>query len=341
MSETESVQPTAPEAAPEAAAPSIRDLAAAAYDQINAAPEGETPEVETQGEGPARDERGRFAPKNSDQTPAEQQVEQAPETPAIEMPSAWSAQHAERWKTLPREVQEHIAAREAEVHKAISEKGQELSRYKPLEDILAPRRQALAAEGLNEAQVVQAMFAIRELLHTDPVQAITLLARQSGVNLSQLAGQPQQATQEWVDPQVAAATQRVEALERYITQQQQAAQQAETQRLSSEIASFAQDKPDFEQVRPIMGHLIGTGIAKDMPDAYERARWMVPEIREKLLAEQRAAEAARIQEDARKRAEEAKRASAINIRGSGEQTASAPRTMRETLAATYDRVANA
>ena len=113
MSETESVQTEAPAEAPEAAAPSIRDLAAAAYDKINAAPEGESPAVETQSEGPARDDRGRFAPKevSEGQTPAAVQTEQATETPAIDMPAAWSAQHAERWKTLPREVQEHIAAR--------------------------------------------------------------------------------------------------------------------------------------------------------------------------------------------------------------------------------------
>jgi len=52
-----------------------------------------------------------------------------------------------------------------------------------------------------------------------------------------------------------------------------------------EISKVADDSakfPHFEAVRETMAQLLESGLAQDLPSAYDRACWMVPEVREQM-----------------------------------------------------------
>jgi hypothetical protein len=57
----------------------------------------------------------------------------------------------------------------------------------------------------------------------------------------------------------------------------------------AELAEFSKDKPlmKLDEVRNEMKRLIDKGISETVPDAYERAIYGLPAIREKVIAEQR------------------------------------------------------
>ncbi len=70
---------------------------------------------------------------------------------------------------------------------------------------------------------------------------------------------------------------------------------AQQQSLTAQIADFAKANPHFEAVRPAMAQLIQMAQASGQPltmqDAYDRAIWADPAIRQSLIAAQTAAAA--------------------------------------------------
>lgn len=328
MSETEAAteapESPAPEAAP-APEPSLSETLASAYDKAQGADDSPR-------EGPARDDAGRFASKEKPQEAPAEAAE--PEDPAIATaPQSWDAQKRELWGKLPADVRKYIADREGETHKRISELGSEVAKLKPLEQVIAPYRQAFALSGLPEHVVMQQLLETQQLLQRDPVNGLRWVAQQLGVPVEHLAAAAPQAPQ---DPHVQALMSEVQQLKAATQAQQEQARAAMEAGLSAEIQSFAKERPHFEAVRAEMGRLIQAGAATDLADAYDKAVWATPSTRDLMLAEQRKA-AVEAQEQARK-AEAAKRAATVNVRGASAPGATAaPRTIRESLSAAYDR----
>lgn len=282
--------------------------------------------------GRARDESGRFA-KGDSEKPRETLVLKekptdattapaAPSTSAsaaapptaeqpkpepIAPPAEWKGAGKIKWDRLPREVQGELRA----MHDALASERAEVA---PLREMIEANRQTLVREAGSVQEGFRQLLAFHQLSLEKPLDLIHHIARARGIDLrAALGGQPgpQPGTQQQpadIQSQVAHLVQ--QALQPY----QQQVQQRENQQLTQTIEAFRADPqhPYFEDVRAHMGHLLQTGVAKDLQDAYDQATWANPTIRQQLMAAQ-AEEAKKVQAA---EAEKARRAASASLRGS-------------------------
>lgn len=148
---------------------------------------------------------------------------------------------------------------------------------------------------------------------------------------------------------VSRTVQDVQALRGQIT----AMQQAEVNRTNAEatkvtrwgIDSFAEEKgqdgkplrPDFDVVLPQIIELFSVNPERDLREAYEQARWMNPQTREKLVAAERASVQ---QQAANARAKQAGRLNARGVTSPVSKPPDAPgsKSLRDTLEQAADEI---
>lgn len=285
----------------------------AVYDKAGAAeasePSGEEDRTET-----ARDAGGRFAKKDApeaeapdDATTTPSEADKPANEPGLEPPATWSAAAKTKWATIPRELQDEILKREGDVARGFEQKAKETKRYSALEEVIAPVRDKWARAGMDEASAIRSLVAAQNALEQNPREALAWLARQYGVNPAEIASQPaaqnEPARAAQTDPEIASL--RTGLAELY-------AQQA-----NAEIAAFAKDRPYFDDLRQDMHALMRAGLAADLGEAYEQAKWRNAAVRERILTDQRKADEAR----RAAAAAEAKRVASVNVRG---KSAAAP-----------------
>jgi hypothetical protein len=269
-----------------------------------------------------RDETGRFAPKPAEgaaptaaATPPTGQSAapgtEAPQEP-IRPPAAWSAPAKAKFATLDPELQAEIAKRERDVDKGMAERAAHLKRYEPLEQVIAPHRNYLAMNGLDDATYVKSLIAADEQLRgPNPAQALAFIARTYGIDLRGFGqpGQQQPAQQaQQVHPQIQALNQQVAQLTQTLTQQQTAQQQAAATQTQSEIDAFAKDNMYFENVRSEIAALLRAGVVDNLPDAYRKACWSRDDIRPLLIEKETADRAAATTAAASAKARDARQA---------------------------------
>jgi hypothetical protein len=106
------------------------------------------------------------------------------------------------------------------------------------------------------------------------------------------------------------------------TLKQQLAQREQAS-VEAELKAFQSANPHFDAVREDMGRMIQAGIVNTLQDAYDRAIWARPDIRQRILADQRAADEAKRAEAAAKVSADAKKAMAVNVKGTMSASSSA------------------
>jgi hypothetical protein len=269
-------------------------------------------------------ENGRFVAKNPTDEPAPEApvIENADQTaettleqakPAIDAPVSWSAEQKAKWSALPPDTREYILQRDRESHDAISRAGQQIKAYEPIGKVIEQYGHVFAKNGLQPHDGIARMMAVNEMLETNPRAAIAEIAKAYGVNL-QGTSDEQNATPE--SPRIAELEARLARQEAHLTAQMRQRQEAEANELAREIADFAKDKPHFESVRKVMAGLMNSGAAETMQDAYDRAIYADPTIRQSLQVEaQTKAEEQRKAEEA-KRLSAAKKAAGVNVKSS-------------------------
>ena len=280
--------------------------------------EAETPQDDSEkaSDGRVRGPDGKFLAKapetvqNTIDQPSEAVADPAAKL-AIRAPASWSPAAKATFDKLPPEVQQAVAKREQEIDHGLRRKSEEVKRYEPLEQLIAPRRAVWAAQGMDEASAIKTLLAAQDLLERDPKQGLEFLARSYGVNLNtaQPQGQPYQAQPARDShPEIAALKQQLQVLQSQV-------QTAQTAPIVSQIDAFQNDPANlyFENVRDDMAVLLHNGKASDLKEAYEMACWMRPDIRPFLQTTQ--APAAPVQD----KAAQARRA-AVSVTGSPGQT---------------------
>lgn len=280
-----------------------------------------------------RDERGRFvsvaesgdekAPEKpveppSDQTAAAVEPEKAPETPkagkAPAPPIGWSAEAKARWHELPPEVQAAIVKREQDAAKLTGKMDEERAFGRELRSVIQPYLPLINAEGATPAQAVQALLNTAYILRSgSPEQkraALMQVAQQYNVPLFSGEGQPSGSNE------IMALRQQVQQLQAQLQQYTHGVEQQSIAAVQQDIQAFAADPAHsyFEEVKGHMAALLRSGAAKDLQDAYDQACWARPDIRETLLAQQRAEAEQKRRAEEQKRAEEARR-KAISLSG--------------------------
>lgn len=312
-------------------------------------PEGEA--------APVRDASGKFAAKADPaaaaaQEPAAQPANaEPPVSETIPVPPGLPPALKAKFKDLPAEWRDAFVRQEDSFKAAKVEwapKGERLNR---LEALVAPRRGYLATNGLDEFTWIERLSAAEQVLIENPVQGILHLARAYGADLRQIAaqmtgGQSGGQPAPTMDPNLQSVLSEFQTLKQAVTQQQQGAQEAQAAQITAQITSFANDPAHlyFQDVKDDIAALLQSGRATDLKDAYDKAVWANPEIRELMLKEH-AAKSAQPDPQAAARAKAAAAANAAGSvtgaarLGSGPAGGADPNNLRETIRAAYDEAA--
>lgn len=282
---------------------------------VRAAFEAHAPAVDTvEGEkpSPARDDGGKFtkaagqesdAATVTDADPAEGKITEP--SKAAEPPTSWSADAKAKWSALDPSIQAEIAKRENDMHDGGRKWSEEKRHY---EEVLAPVRAVAQRNGVDEREGLTRLLAANDYLERDPAAAIQWLAKAYGVDLSNV--EQTLSERPVADPAVTALVQKVSSLETSIAERERA-------EVTATLDTFAKapGHEHYNEVKKLMGHLMQTGQADSLDDAYEKAAWATPSVREKLIAAQTGSQDATRKAKERETAEKAKRA-AISVNGS-------------------------
>jgi hypothetical protein len=306
---TPSPEPAATEIIPDETAP-VTEAA-----PVETEPQAQAEQTDTR----TRDEKGRFAPKPADPTPVEAKPVQAkaPEPKPVEKPAdyipppaSWSdAEKTINWQRLPKPVQQAIAKRESEITEM--ERG-----FSGIAQVLAPRAQRLAAAYGSPEQALNTLFQLSDYADKDPAGFVTFFMQQRGLDPSRLfqqptGQQPQQAAPVQgtgqPDPMFRQLLTRLHALE---SQQSHAAERV----YFDQIEAFSRDpnRPHFNAVKNEMAALLQSGSAATLEDAYDRAVWANPMLRQELQSK----ELEKLEAERKAKADAARKAQQTNINGS-------------------------
>ena len=214
--------------------------------------------------------------------------EPEPELPPIDAPTAWNAEARDKFKTLPRDVQELIKSREEEVHKGFTKLDEDRNLGKSMKEVITPYMAAIRAEGGTPETAVKDLLNTAYVLRNAPPQQkaamVQKIIEQYGVDMSHVQGH-----QQYQDPMIMQLQQQVQQLSQQANPeviQKQLQERMENDRLLSEVNAFASNPENiyYEQVKPFMVSLLQGGVAKDMKEAYEMACNAHPQIRSTIEA---------------------------------------------------------
>lgn len=316
-------------AAEPAAADDLRAQLAAAFDapgDTGGARAGET-ETEAERAERARDERGRFAraaeeagetpPKAADETQDEaRQPPDASKPDRLAAPEGWPSDARLAWDRLPKAAQEALRADLDAGRLSLGSGAQGNAAPDPVRDVVQSFGDDIRSRGMAPEQAVKALFEAQRMLDQNPIQGLQAIARSYGVDLATLAGrQDANQPQGHADPVIGQLQQEIATLKGFLTQQQRAQHEAQAAEQARVIETFASEKgadgqplrPHFNEVRVTMGRLIQAGEATDLADAYDKAVWARPDLRQRLLTQEREAQEAKRKAEASAAAEAARR----------------------------------
>lgn len=311
-----------------------------------------------------RSEDGKFAPKDgeaakeaetvSEGKPASEAIETA-KAPSIDPPTSLPSELKAQWASVPPAMQEHIAKREAESHRAITQLGQQAKAYEPFGKLVESNRDVFQNHRRNvqPAEGISQLLEAQRQLDRDPVASIAHIAKVYGVDLSVFGNQTGEGSNQ--SPQVASLQSYIRNLEAKTSQLEQLVMsreereaQATQQSLLLTVEEFLKETPvDDEIMSDVVAHI--EAIKQTAPhltqkemmkQAYERALWSNPSRRQQLIAKERAAEDAKKAEESAKKVTEAKRAGSVNVKSSPGNVRTS-KTLDDELSSTFDRMRSA
>lgn len=301
---------------------------------------------------------------------AEVKAEVKPDEPAQNLaapPSTWTAKAKAEWAALPESIRAEVKKREADVAKGFEQYSAKARLADEMAKEIAPYQQLIDRQGGTPTTVIRSLLATAAQLHSgtpqDRGRLVMQIAQQYGADITPyVAGmQPQQQPagdasglnpqqlQGYVQQLVAPYEQRLQQYEQQVLTAQQQREQEQQSQLQAVITAFQSETlPDgspkhtyFDNVRTVMSGLLNSGAAQSLEQAYEMACRADPEVSAAIQSEQtRKAQATQL-EEARRKAEDAKRASAANVRGQGGigMADTSKLTLRDELASHFDRSA--
>lgn len=256
-----------------------REVLAAAFDSA---------ETET-AEQRARDEAGRFAPKQEAPAPTAAPIEAAPE-PAKPTLTTWKKEylplHEKLAQGLPLTADEakklagYNQQRESEYSTGVSVFKERATRLEGIEKAIEPFMPELQRHNIPAdrwiANLGQAHQTLALGTPQQKLQMFQKLAQDYGIPLGAI---PQQGGS--IDPAVAGLMEQIQQLSGQVKDVTGWREQQEQQRVTSAIEAFAKDvekHPHFEQVKGTMAQLLESGLAPDLETAYTKAIRMDDEV---------------------------------------------------------------
>ena len=286
---TQDSAPTSPESTNESASETVRET----INRVLAGQEiSETEEADTLPEPPE--------PEQQEETEevAETEVEETAEEEkkpleAIVPPQHWPKDFKESFEKLPVEAQHLLFDRHKELEGDYTKKTQSVAKYRKrqeaFDDLMKPHMDDFSRAGMDDVGAIRQLLSAHNYLKTDPKQAIQWLAKNYGVDISEVG--IDSTEEDYADPEVKALKQQVAQLQGFLQNQQQTQMQSVQQNTQSMIDQFATEKtadgspkhPHFDSVRDRMGVLIQGNQAPDLATAYDMAVYADPKLRQSLM----------------------------------------------------------
>lgn len=280
-----------------------------------------------------RDEKGRFKAKEvmADKVEIETKpvLEEAPQS----LPASVKA----KWASLDPEVRTYWSQREADIHKKFTSDDGELQMGRKIKEVITPYMALIQSEGGTPETAVRDLLNTAYQLRSAPAaqkaQMVQKIIHQYGVDMSLI----QQS--ETSDPNILALQQKIAHLEQMAnpeTLYKSFEERSENNKIYSEVKAFASDPANkyYEQVKPLMASIMGSGTVQNMKEAYDAACKAHPTVSSMLEAEKSVSLKAKQAEEIEK-----KRKAAASITGSPGATvpnSGAPnRSLAEELRANY------
>jgi len=264
----------------------------------------------------ARDEQGRFAPKNeaaastNSDPDSKPKTETAPSTAPVGPPVSWSADAKATWPSLSPAIQAAVLKRETEVSDGFRQKSEEAKSYTPVREILDSQKDRFARLGVDAPTALRQMFQYQDMLERDPVALIRHIANVGRVDIRQLAQTPTASASPAAAAQPARPNVAPDVSQIVDTRVREVLM---TERAQTTLAEFetnpANKHAKDPAVRQAMAGALAAGAA-NLAEAYDRAVWSLPHLRETMMADRDAT----ARKAAADKVEAAKRA-AVGIKG--------------------------
>lgn len=255
---------------------------------------------------------------------AKPSVEQ-PSTAVAAAPVSWAAEAKAAWASLPPAIQQAVIKREAEASAGFAQYSEKTKRY---EQALAPIAQESQRRGLSTEDGIQRLMDGQRFLETRPAEAIMWLAKTHGIDLTELASNPPAPQpRPQADPAFVHVNQTVSSLEQRLASIEFGQNLTLTQQFARD-----QNRPYYADVEEQLPEIINElkavhpnlSPAELLEKSYERAVWLNPDVRAKIIAAQHTqteqAKVAKVQE----KSAQAARA-AVSVKGSSASAAPPPR----------------
>lgn len=192
------------------------------------------------------------------------------------------------WNTAPEGLRNDVMRRVTELTQGMEKyKGEHeaaLKAFEPIQQYVDMAKQS----GRTLDAVLADYTGIENMIVRDPVQGVLQICRNMNINPQALAQAlagltPQQIAQVPQTQQQPQTPAEVKALQERLDRMEQA---QKTQSFEQTVNSFASEKgadgalkhPYFEELSPSIAEMLETGFAKTLPDAYEKAVRLNPEI---------------------------------------------------------------
>lgn len=300
--------------------PAAGEKPASVRDLISSALKGETatPDAALQ-DGKPRDPAGKFVAKSA---PVEGEVLDPAAAPIAAAPVVVAPQGIDPtlFSSLPAETQASLARTMEDVN----QRQQRFARLEPLEQLINPRIDAWALNGMQPAQAVHQLLALSDFAGRDPAGFIKYIAQNNNVDLEALV--LGMGGEEQVDPVIVAMQKELASLRGERTQEQRQQQQRAHEERVNGVVAFASEKDDKGAlIRPHFDEL-GDNVlpfiaavrsqnpswshSQILQEAYDRACWGTPSVRGKMQA---AADAAGVADRLRQQAEKTTAAKAAGV----------------------------
>jgi hypothetical protein len=304
------------------------------FEQVESAPEPIREDV-------PRDEQGKFAAKEPEQTMMQQAQEPVEEPVWKRPPASWKKDYHDVWQTADDRMKEYAWQREEQMKAGVQPLMEKARIADQFNEVLNPYMETIRGLGMDAPKAVKALMeADHALRFSDPQQKQQLfmrLAQQYGVNLGDMSQLPQQM----VDPNISALQQELNRVRGEVMSWKEQQEQVQNQSLLSEIDSFAMRAEHFEEARPTMISLLQSGVATTLEDAYEKALRLDDNLYQQVQ-QSRQAQVETQQKVVANQAAKKARAAAVSVRSAapGATTATKAQDRRSLLAEQFDSMAD-
>lgn len=249
-----------------------------------------------------------------------------------EAPKSWKKEMREFFNSADPMMQEYILQRESQMADGLEKDRGDANLGRTMRDVLMPHEATFRERGIEPQQAVRYLLDAHNALSTGTIE-------QRQANIQKLAQSYGIVNPEdGANPQLQSLIQEVQALKQNQAASEQRTLQERQSSIETEVTAFASDHPLFHDLEQDIVVYINAGY--ELEDAYDKALWANPLTRQKemdRLEQEKASEAEKL---AKKEAEDAKKASSVNVKGRDSKKApTAPKgSMEDTMRETYRKI---